>query len=86
MKSMPSINQDRKGELEPIPGSPPDMLGDFAGCPLLPGAKKQEDLRKIIAAWSISDPTHRVRCWLVTEQAKQIKISQMKYLQIMREG
>ena len=81
MKSMPSINQDRKGELEPIPGSPPDMLGDFAGCPFAPRCKEARRIcGKLLPPEVYLDPTHRVRCWLVTEQAKQVKISQDEVL------
>lgn len=72
LRSMPLINQDRSGELEPIPGSPPDMLGDFPGCPFAPRCSQARNIcARMLPPETKIEAGHRVRCWLVTEQAQQ---------------
>ena len=36
MAAVPRVDQDRESPLDPIPGSPPDMLKPPAGCPFCP--------------------------------------------------
>ena len=42
--SLPRVDTDGTERLRPIPGSPPAMIGDFAGCPFAPRCPLAEDI------------------------------------------
>lgn len=70
LQSIPRFDQDKQTALQPITGSPPDMLRPPAGCPFAPRcqharqicAKKQPPYVQV-------SPGHQSLCWLLTEQA-----------------
>ncbi len=70
LRSIPVIDQDKDAMLEPIPGSPPDMLSPPAGCPFAARCTHARAVCAIEAPplHAVSD-THRSRCWLWAEDA-----------------
>ena len=70
LRSIPVLDQDQDTLLEPIPGSPPDMLVPPPGCPF---AARCTHARTICAEkippFHIVSATHRSRCWLWAEEA-----------------
>lgn len=70
LKSIPQIDHDRALKLEPILGTPPDMLKPPKGCPFAPRC----DYAKNICATKCPDyyqvaADHRSRCWLLDDDA-----------------
>lgn len=70
LHSVPGISQDRNKLLEPIPGSPPDMLNPPKGCPFSPRCSHVRNIcmDKMPPYEQISDG-HRSMCWLLHEDA-----------------
>ncbi|RRD95841.1 ABC transporter ATP-binding protein [Clostridiales bacterium COT073_COT-073] len=70
IRSIPKIGQDKSVPLQPILGSPPDMLNPPAGCPFAPRCPYA---RKICASqvppYTAIKNHHFSACWLVTEDA-----------------
>ena len=71
--SIPDINQDKSKKLQPIIGSPPDMIHPPAGCPFAPRCPYacricQEELPPVYRAGD----SHTSRCWLLDEDAPSI--------------
>ena len=71
--SIPDINQDKSKKLQPIIGSPPDMIHPPAGCPFAPRCPYacricQEELPPVFRAGE----SHTSRCWLLDEDAPSI--------------
>ncbi len=68
-ESMPSRGQDKKERLEPIEGSPPDMLNPPKGCPFSPRCKyvRQICVDELPPMTEISTD-HYSKCWLQTEE------------------
>lgn len=68
-QSMPDADQNKSKRLEPIDGSPPDMLRPPKGCPFAPRCKY---LRQIcldeLPPWTEISPGHHSLCWLQTEE------------------
>ncbi|MBU0927000.1 MAG: ABC transporter ATP-binding protein [Spirochaetes bacterium] len=70
LRSIPVIDQDKGALLEPIPGSPPDMLAPPPGCPFVARCVHAR------AVCAVSPPpyrevskTRRSRCWLWADDA-----------------
>ena len=71
--SMPKLN-DAKGELQSIPGSPPDLKDPPKGCPFAarcPYAMKVCDQH--MPAYSASSSTQQTACWLLDERAPKVE-------------
>ena len=74
LDSLPSVDQSRAHErLATIPGSPPDGIALFAGCPLAPRCRFAVDrclhqnpgLKKI-------GPDHKAACWVDIKTGKEL--------------
>lgn len=70
MNSIPKITQNRERELEPIAGSPPDMLNPPKGCPFVPRCAYARNIcgEKIPPYFMINE-SHRSMCWLLQKEA-----------------
>ncbi len=68
-QSMPAAGQNKAERLEPIDGSPPDMLKPPKGCPFAPRCKyvRQICLDELPPMTEITSG-HRSLCWLQTEE------------------
>lgn len=71
LSSLPRVDQRRKGQLQPIPGSPPSMLVDPRGCPFAPRC------RFAVARCHLENPPlepvgqgRQVACWVDVEAAQ----------------
>jgi len=65
LRSIPVIDQDKDSRLEPIPGSPPDMLAPPAGCPFVTRCVHARTIcLESIPPLHAVTATHRSRCWL----------------------
>ena len=68
--SIPDINQDKSKKLQPIIGSPPDMIHPPAGCPFAPRCPYacricQEEMPPV---YQVGEG-HTSRCWLLDDDA-----------------
>lgn len=70
LRSIPVIDQDQDTVLEPIPGSPPDMLVPPPGCPFAARCTHARTIcaEKIPPRYVLS-ASHSSRCWLWAEEA-----------------
>ena len=68
--SIPDINQDKSKKLQPIIGSPPDMIHPPEGCPFAPRCPYacRICLHQLPPVFS-SGEGHKSRCWLLAEDA-----------------
>ena len=71
--SIPDLNQDKKKRLQPIIGSPPDMIHPPAGCPFAPRCPYAcriclEELPPVFR----TGEGHSSRCWLLDEEAPSV--------------
>lgn len=67
--SIPSVNQDKSKRLQPIPGSPPDMVHPPKGCPFAPRCAHacRVCLEELPPMYEITEG-HRSRChWLAPD-------------------
>lgn len=63
LKSVPRLDEKRKEILVPIPGLPPDLIGDFAGCHFAERCDyAQEACWKRIPVLEMAGPGHEVAC------------------------
>ncbi|MCX7024026.1 MAG: ABC transporter ATP-binding protein [Spirochaetes bacterium] len=70
LRSIPVIDQDKDSMLEPIPGSPPDMLAPPAGCPFVVRCVHARSIcRESVPPYNTVSETHRSRCWLWSSDA-----------------
>ena len=70
LRSIPVIDQDKDSVLEPIPGSPPDMLAPPAGCPFVPRCVHARAICKAsVPPNHAVSKTHFSRCWLWSDEA-----------------
>ncbi len=70
LRSIPVIDQDKDSMLEPIPGSPPDMLAPPAGCPFVPRCVHARSICKAsVPPNHAVSATHFSRCWLWSDDA-----------------
>ena len=70
ISSIPDINQDKRKRLQPIIGSPPDMIHPPAGCPFAPRCPYtcricQSELPPVFHVGE----NHTSRCWLLDKDA-----------------
>ena len=86
LKSLPSLNQDRNMKLDPILGSPPDMLNPPTGCPFSPRCMYAKNIcgRALPEMEAISE-NHKSRCWLLSEEANFSDNPFIEYVQNKRE-
>ena len=68
--SIPDINQDKSKKLQPIIGSPPDMIHPPEGCPFAPRCPYacRICLHQLPPVFSAGEG-HKSRCWLLAEEA-----------------
>ncbi|MGX8795918.1 ABC transporter ATP-binding protein [Fusibacter sp. JL298sf-3] len=74
MNSIPKMNVKQKGRLEPIPGSPPDLLNPPKGCPFstrCPHAM-QMCIEEMAPVYKITE-TQTSACWLLHEDAPEVE-------------
>lgn len=70
LRSIPVLDQDKDSMLEPIPGSPPDMLAPPAGCPFAARCPHARALcLESPPPFHAVSGTHRSRCWLWADDA-----------------
>ncbi len=70
LASRPVLDQDRATTLDPIPGSPPDMLSPPAGCPFAPRCSQARAVcQGALPPLAELGPGHRSRCWLWSPDA-----------------
>ena len=72
MASIPRLDQDKAQRLQPIPGSPPNLLRPPAGCPFAPRCRScmKVCLRRMPPKTQLSD-THYSYCWLRQKEAAE---------------
>jgi len=64
LKSVPSLDQERGRQLDPIPGNPPDMAALGAGCAFAPRCSfVQQRCRNEIPLLAAVDDEHYSACW-----------------------
>jgi oligopeptide transport system ATP-binding protein len=74
LASMPRMDRLKGEELEPIPGSPPDLLSPPKGCPFV---ERCPYAMKICNEWmpdvTVRSDTHQLSCWLEHPMAPPVK-------------
>ncbi len=74
LKSVPRLDSKERGELIPIPGTPPDLLNPPVGCPFAP---RCEYAMKVCVEQYPEDtvvtPGHKVNCWLHHPSAPKVE-------------
>ncbi|MCG8453014.1 MAG: ABC transporter ATP-binding protein [Spirochaetales bacterium] len=70
MESIPALDQDRSKELQPIPGSPPDMSNPPKGCPFHPRCLHARSIcaQQIPSSFAFEEG-RTSRCWLLHPDA-----------------
>jgi len=64
LRSVPSLDQERGRQLDPIPGNPPDMASLGEGCAFAPRCRfAQERCRNEIPSLTAVDDEHYSACW-----------------------
>ena len=70
LASIPSITQDKTARLQPIPGSPPDMLHPPKGCPFAPRCPYcRRVCREEVPPYARISENRRSMCWLLDPEA-----------------
>ena len=70
MASMPGLHQDKGKSLQPIPGSPPDMIHPPKGCPFAPRCPYTRRIcREEAPPYVRVSAGHRSMCWLLAPDA-----------------
>lgn len=65
LNSLPKAGQTKKNKLEPIEGSPPDMLNPPKGCPFSDRCKYVMDIcKEKLPPDYLINPGHKSKCWL----------------------
>lgn len=74
LNSVPNPKSDVKERLEPIPGTPPDLLNPPVGCPFCNRCKHamKKCMNELPPMYHISE-THKSRCHLLHEQAPRVE-------------
>lgn len=73
LKSIPKKDGER-GKLEPITGSPPDLISPPSGCPFEPRcAYAMRICRSAIPGKTVLSDSHSLRCYLMDEGAPPVK-------------
>jgi oligopeptide transport system ATP-binding protein len=77
LQSMPRLDQPRDRELQPIPGSPPDLYEPPQGCPFADRCPYAMRVcyEEVPPLTRLSD-THQVKCWLEDPEAPPVERDQ----------
>ncbi len=69
LQSLPRLDGPRGEPLEPIPGSPPSLLGERRGCPFFPRCRYRPPIAETVnPPLAEAEPGHAVACHLPVEQ------------------
>jgi len=68
MNCVPNILLDQK-ELNAMPGSPPDLVGELSSCPFAPRCPKAMDVCRSNVPPLVDREGHKTACWLYGEGA-----------------
>lgn len=74
LKSVPRLDSKERGELIPIPGTPPDLLNPPVGCPFAP--RCEYAMKVCVEQYpedTIVTPGHKVNCWLHHPSAPKVE-------------
>ena len=75
LASIPDMNQDKSKKLQPIPGSPPDMIHPPKGCPLAPRcAYAMRICAEEMPPYVKTGENRRSMCWLLDPEAPENEI------------
>lgn len=70
LSSIPDMNQDKSKRLQPIPGSPPDMINPPKGCPFAPRCKYAMRIcADEMPPYVVTGENRRSMCWLLDAEA-----------------
>ena len=70
LSSIPDMNQDKSKRLQPIPGSPPDMINPPKGCPFAPRCKYAMRIcADEMPPYVVTGENRRSMCWLLDADA-----------------
>ena len=70
LASIPDMNQDKSKKLQPIPGSPPDMIHPPAGCPFAPRCSYAMRIcADEMPGYYQTGENRRSMCWLLDPEA-----------------
>ena len=70
LASIPDMNQDKSKRLQPIPGSPPDMIHPPKGCPFAPRCRYAMRIcADEMPPYVQTGPDRRSMCWLLDPEA-----------------
>lgn len=74
LKSVPKMNVEEKGRLNPIAGSPPDLLSPPLGCPFSPRCPHAMQIctEEMPPMMKVGEG-HTSACWLLHEDAPQVE-------------
>ncbi len=74
LKSVPRMDTEEKGRLNPIAGSPPDLLSPPTGCPFSPRCPNAMQLciEEMAPMFSVGE-NHTSACWLMHEDAPEVE-------------
>jgi peptide/nickel transport system ATP-binding protein len=81
--SMPRLDRDRKGRLDPIPGNPPSLINLPKGCVFAPRCTQKHHVQGDACATLRpelleADPGHSVRCHIPAEERRRIWAEDIK--------
>ncbi len=82
LASMPRLDRDRKGRLDPIPGNPPSLINLPTGCVFSPRCMYRDRVGEACVTQRpelapVSD-THRVRCHIPSGQSERIWLDEIQ--------
>lgn len=87
MKSIPGIDQNKAQKLEPILGSPPDMLNPPKGCPFAPRCSYARNIcGSKMPPYTLINERHRSMCWLLSPEAPLEDNPFAEYVEGLKEG
>jgi peptide/nickel transport system ATP-binding protein len=73
LRSLPRLDAPRDEPLEPIPGSPPSLLGERHGCPFFPRCRYRPPVAETVTPpLERAEPGHFVACHLPVAERKAI--------------
>jgi len=81
--SMPRLDRDRKGRLDPIPGNPPSLINLPQGCVFAPRCKHRDKVPGTACATERPElletaPGHAVRCHIDAEERRRTWVEEIK--------
>ena len=72
LASIPDMNQDKSKKLQPIPGSPPDMIHPPKGCPFAPRCPYAMRIcAEEVPPYASTGENRRSMCWLLDPEAPE---------------